>query len=215
MSKTDTTADGRKVRITVTLVDQEDVSVALLDTRSDLDLDDIMIDNAFNYVVDHIDFSALDDAIYTVVKPLLKEWADMTEGSLDSYLKRCHLCGGEASVVPDPNARETGVPNHVVCKRCGDEFHIVAETPTIKTGEDTDIMSLTGCSERDATLVCWWNQHQRANGTSYSVRSIDPEAYVVVGDIDEGVQRALDEGWDTRRLARFVLKELRNGRYPD
>lgn len=139
----------------------------------------------------------------------------MAMENLDSRLRHCHLCGGEASVVPDPKARETGVPNHVVCKRCWDEFHIVADTPAMMTDEGTDIMRLTGCSERDATLVCRWNQHQRENGTSYSARSIDPEAYVVVGDIDEGVQRALDEGWDTRRLARFILEELRNGMYPD
>ena len=104
----------------------------------------------------------------------------MTMVNFDSHLRRCHLCGGEASIIPDPNAHETGVPNQVVCKRCGDEFHIAADTPTIKTGEDIDIMSLTGCSERDATLVCWWNQHQRENGTSYSARSIDPEAYIAV-----------------------------------
>lgn len=139
----------------------------------------------------------------------------MAMENLDSHLLRCHLCGGEASVIPDPNARETGVRNHVVCKRCGDEFHITADTPAVKTGEDTDIMSLTGCSERDATLVCRWNQHQRENGTSYSVRSIDPEAYVMVGDIDEYVQRALNEDWDMRRLARSILEELRNGMYPD
>lgn len=134
---------------------------------------------------------------------------------LDTHLRRCHLCGGEASVVPDPNARKTGVRNHVVCKRCGDEFHIAADAPAIKTGKDADIMSLTGCSKIDATLVCRWNQRQRENSTSYSVRSIDPEAYVMVGDIDEGVQRALDEDWDMRQLARFILEDLRNGRYPD
>lgn len=77
MSKASLTTTDRQVLVNIPLVDAEDVSVALLDAHSDLDLDEDVLADAFRYVVEHIDPDAIDDAIYAVVQPLLQEWANL------------------------------------------------------------------------------------------------------------------------------------------
>ena len=136
--------------------------------------------------------------------------------SLDAHLEPCSLCGGDAHVEPDDNFRETGVSHHVVCARCGNEHHITSTSVRGESAEVESIMAYTGCSERTASLVYWWNHWQRSSRPSYSTRGIDLDAYVQVDDIDEIVQVALDEGWDTRRFAFAILNTLRNcSGYPD
>ena len=77
MSKASLTTTDRKVLVSAALVDAEDVSVALLDAHSDLDLDDDVLADAFEYVVEHIAPGAVEDAIYAIVQPLLQEWANI------------------------------------------------------------------------------------------------------------------------------------------
>ena len=77
MSKANITTTDRKVPVSAALVNAEDVSVALLDAHSDLDLDEDVLNDAFRYVVEHIDPDAIDDALYSVVQPLLQEWANL------------------------------------------------------------------------------------------------------------------------------------------
>lgn len=77
MSKVSITTTDRKVLVSAALVDQEDVSVALLDARSDLDLDEEVLADAFRYIVEHITPEAIDDALYAIVQPLLQEWANL------------------------------------------------------------------------------------------------------------------------------------------
>lgn len=77
MSKASLTTTDRNVLVNIPLVDQEDVSVALLDAHSDLDLDDDVLADAFRYVIEHIEPDAIDDALYAVVQPLLQEWANL------------------------------------------------------------------------------------------------------------------------------------------
>lgn len=77
MSKASLTTTDRKVLVSAALVDAEDVSVALLDAHSDLDLDEDVLADAFRYVIEHIGPDVIDDALYAVVQPLLQEWANL------------------------------------------------------------------------------------------------------------------------------------------
>ena len=80
MSQASLTVTDRDVRVNIPLADMEDVSVALQDARCEVDLDDEVLADALNYVVENVDPDEIDDALYSIARPLLQEWANRLGG---------------------------------------------------------------------------------------------------------------------------------------